>query len=366
MITQKEVRKALGSVMDPDLKKDIVTLGMVKNIRIPDAQTVHFEVELTTPACPLKELIRKNCYNALKEHLGKDTKVEINMTSRVASNERLKEMKWGIKNIIAVASGKGGVGKSTITANVAIGLARAGAKVGLIDADIFGPSIPSMFNCEYEKPGMTSENGKNFIVPILQYQVKLISIGVLTAGTDAVVWRGPMASSALRQFIFDTRWEELDYLFIDLPPGTSDIHLTMVQSVPVTAAIVVTTPQKISLIDARRGIAMFRQPRINVPILGVVENMAFFSPPDRPKSRYYLFGKDGGAKLAAETNVPLLGQIPITESICADSDLGTPSILGESEASGYFQSLCDEVAKAISVRNYQVEPSQKVEITRGA
>ncbi len=269
---------------------------------------------LTTPACPLKELLRKDCEKAIEKHFGA-IKTEIEMSSNVTTTRNNAPLLPGVKNIIAIASGKGGVGKSTVAANLAVALAKTGAEVGLIDADIYGPSVPTMFNCEFEQPNVVQEDGKNKIVPIQQYGVKLMSIGFLSDPENAVVWRGPMASSALKQFLGDTSWGELDYLLIDLPPGTSDIHLTLVQSVPVTGAVIVSTPQKVALADAQKGIAMFRQPQINVPILGIVENMAYFTPEELPNNKYFIFGENGGRNLAEKFNVPLLGQIPIVQTI---------------------------------------------------
>ncbi|MBV6646706.1 MAG: P-loop NTPase, partial [Cyclobacteriaceae bacterium] len=253
-ITKENVLKALREVEDPDLKKDLVTLNMIQNIHISGSK-VKFDVVLTTPACPLKELIKNDCLKALAKHFGESIDPDINMTSSVTTTRDNAPLLPNVKNIIAVASGKGGVGKSTVSANLAVALAKSGAKVGLIDADIFGPSMPTMFNCEHEQPGVVQENGKNMIIPIDQYGVKLISIGFLSPAENAVVWRGPMASSALKQFIADTKWGDLDYLLIDLPPGTSDIHLTLVQTVPVTGAMIVTTPQKVALADAQKGVA---------------------------------------------------------------------------------------------------------------
>ena len=275
--TQSDILKALSQVEDPDLKRDLVTLNMIKDVKV-DPKKVSFTVVLTTPACPLKEKIRQDCEDAVKLVVGESVEIDIHITSSVTTLRNNTPILPGVKNIIAIASGKGGVGKSTVTSNLAVALAQAGAKVGLIDADIYGPSIPTMFNCEHEQPNVKQVNGKNVIIPIEQYGVKLISIGFLSPPDSAVVWRGPMASSALKQFFGDTDWGELDYLLIDLPPGTSDIHLTMVQTVPVTGAVIVTTPQKVALADANKGLAMFKQPQINVPILGVVENMAYFAP----------------------------------------------------------------------------------------
>ncbi|MEO1253503.1 MAG: Mrp/NBP35 family ATP-binding protein, partial [Bacteroidota bacterium] len=287
----------------------------------------------------------------------------INMTSNVTTKREEGPVLPGVKNIIAISSGKGGVGKSTVAANLAVALAKSGADVGLIDADIFGPSIPTMFNCEFEQPGIVQEDGKNKIVPIQQYGVKLISIGFLTNSEDAVVWRGPMASSALRQFITDAKWGNLDYLLIDLPPGTSDIHLTLVQAVPVTGAVVVTTPQKVALADAQKGIAMFKQPQINVPILGLVENMAWFTPEELPKNKYFIFGEDGGQKLAEKNDIELLGQLPIVQSIREGGDNGYPAAMKEDILGDSFSKLAESVAQQVAIRNAAIPETKKVEVT---
>ncbi len=360
-LTKEKLLKALSEVIDPDLKKDLVSLGMIQNIRI-NGNNVVFDVVLTTPACPLKEVIRKDCEEKIAKHLG-DVKSTINMTSNVTSKRKEESVLQGVKNIIAISSGKGGVGKSTIAANLAVALARTGADVGLIDADIFGPSIPTMFNCEFEQPGIVPEGGKNKIVPILQYGVKLLSIGFLTNKEEAVVWRGPMASSALRQFISDAQWGDLDYLLIDLPPGTSDIHLTLVQSVSVTGAVVVTTPQKIALADAQKGISMLKQPQINVPILGLIENMAWFTPEELPNNTYFLFGKGGGKRLAEKNEIDLLGQIPIVQSIREGSDNGYPVAMKEGVLADAFNKLAMNVAQQVAVRNASVPETKKVEVT---
>ncbi len=259
----------------------------------------------------------------------------------------------GVKNIVAIASGKGGVGKSTVTTNLAVALAKAGAKVGLIDADIFGPSIPTMFNCENEQPNVKQVSGKNILIPIEQYGVKLISIGFLAPPDSAIIWRGPMASSALKQFFSDADWGELDYMLIDLPPGTSDIHLTLVQSVPVTGAVIVTTPQKVALADANKGLAMFRQAQINVPILGIVENMAYFTPAELPNNKYYIFGKDGGKNLSEKFGVPFLGQIPLVQSIRESGDSGLPAVLKDGPTADAFTELAKALARQIAIRNAQ-------------
>ena len=359
--SQKDIIKALSTVQDPDLKRDLVSLGMIKDIKIA-ADKVEFTVVLTTPACPLKEKIRQDCEDAVRRVVGGTVEVNIHMTSSVTSLRDNAQLLPGVKNIIAIASGKGGVGKSTVTSNLAVALAKSGAKVGLIDADIYGPSIPTMFNCEYEQPMVRQINGKNTIIPIEQYGVKLISIGFLAPPDSAVVWRGPMASSALKQFFTDTDWGNLDYLLIDLPPGTSDIHLTLVQTVPVTGAVIVTTPQKVALADANKGLAMFKQPQINVPVLGVVENMAYFTPEELPTNKYYIFGKDGGKNLSEKHNVPLLGQIPLVQTIRESGDSGLPAVMKEGPTSVAFQELAETLARHVAIRNANAAKTQPVEL----
>lgn len=359
---QEDILKALSEVQDPDLKKDLVTLGMIEEVKI-DGNKISFKVVLTTPACPMKELIRKDCEKALTKHFGENIEMEIIMTSSVTSVRDQAPLLPGVKNIIAIASGKGGVGKSTVASNLAIALSRSGADVGLIDADIFGPSVPTMFNCEYEQPTIKKVGEKNLIVPVQQYGVKLMSIGFLAPPEGAVVWRGPMASSALKQFIGDTDWGDLDYLLIDLPPGTSDIHLTMVQTVPVTGAVIVTTPQKVALADAQKGISMFQQGQINVPILGLVENMSYFTPEELPNNKYYIFGEGGGEKLAKKFDIPMLGQIPIVQSIRESGDAGYPAAMKDDVTSEAFSELASAIARQVAIRNANFDQTKKVEIT---
>ncbi|MBC6607946.1 Mrp/NBP35 family ATP-binding protein [Hymenobacter sp. BT188] len=365
-ITQEDVLRALSYVEEPDLGKDLVTLNMIEDVRI-DGLNVSFSVILTTPACPLKELIHNACVRAIHTMVDKNAVVNVNLTSRVttarAANSAILS---GVKNIIAIASGKGGVGKSTVTANLAIALARTGAKVGLIDADISGPSMPTMFGLEDSRPHVfQTPEGKNLILPIEKFGVKLMSIGFLAPSDNAIVWRGPMASSALKQFISEVDWGELDYLLIDMPPGTSDIHLTLVQTVPVTGALIVTTPQKVALADAQKGLQMFRQPQINVPVLGVIENMAWFTPSELPESKYFIFGEGGGKALAEKHEVPLLGQIPLVQSIRETGDQGTPAITQEgTPAAAIFEQVAEEVARQISIRNAVAPRTQVVEMTR--
>lgn len=359
-ITRERVLKALSTVEDPDLKKDLVTLGMIQDIVI-EGKIIKFSVVLTTPACPLKELIKNNCVEALKKEFG-EVVLDIFMTSNVTTARDNAPLIPHVKNIIAIASGKGGVGKSTCSSNLAVALANTGAKVGLIDADISGPSIPTMFNVEAEQPAVKQENGKNIIIPIEQYGVKLMSIGFLTPADSAVVWRGPMASSALKQFIGDVEWGELDYLLIDLPPGTSDIHLTMVQTIPVTGAVIVTTPQKVAIADATKGLTMFQQPQINVPILGVIENMAYFSPEELPDNKYYLFGKEGGKKLSAKFSVPFLGEIPIVQSIRESGDSGYPAVFKEGVTAEAFTAIAENLARQVAIRNAEKNKTETVQV----
>ncbi len=348
--TKEQIIKALSTVEEPDLKQDLVSLNMIQNIDIQENK-VKFTVILTTPACPLKEQIRQSCEVAIREFVATDLAIEIEMTAHVTTLRNDSPILPNVKNIIAVASGKGGVGKSTVAANLAVALSEVGAKVGLVDADIYGPSIPTMFDCETAKPGVVVKEGKNLIIPVEKYGIKLLSIGFLAAPQEAVVWRGPMASSALRQFLSDADWGELDYLIIDLPPGTSDIHLTLVQTIPVTGAVIVTTPQKVALADAQKGIAMFRQPKINVPILGIIENMAYFTPEELPENKYYILGKDGGKMLAKRNEIRFLGEIPIVQSIRESGDAGMPAVLQKHQVRQVFETIAQQVAQSLAVQN---------------
>jgi len=349
-ITPNQIKSALSHVEEPDLKKDLVSLNMIQDIDI-QGNKVKFTVVLTTPACPLKEQIRTSCEEAIAEYVSPNLEVEVNMTANVTSLRTDNTVLPNVKNVIAIASGKGGVGKSTISANLAVALAETGAKVGLVDADIYGPSIPTMFDCETAKPGVVKDNNKNIIIPVQKYGVKLLSIGFLAAPEEAVIWRGPMASSALRQFLSDADWGKLDYLLIDLPPGTSDIHLTLVQTIPVNGAVVVTTPQKVALADAQKAIAMFQQPKIDVPILGVVENMAYFTPEELPNNKYYIFGQEGGKLLAKRNEVNFLGEIPIVQGVRESGDAGMPIVLQKNLVRYAFEEVAQEVARTLAVRN---------------
>lgn len=361
MITEAAVLKALGHVDDPDFKKDLVTLNMIKDIKI-NGKEIEFTVELTTPACPMKEMIEKACLNAIKIFVDKEAIVKINMTARVNTNRMDGDkILSGVKNIIAVASGKGGVGKSTVSTNLALALAQEGAKVGILDADIYGPSVPMMFGIQGERPMMRQVGEKSMIEPIERFGVKVMSIGLLVDEKQAVIWRGPMATSAIRQFIGDVYWGELDYLILDLPPGTGDIHLTMVQTIPITGAVIVTTPQAVAMADARKGIMMFRQGQINVPILGIIENMSYFTPAELPENKYYIFGKGGGAQLAEQFEVPFLGEVPIVQSIREGGDRGFPAVINDDPVSrDTFINLAKEIARSISMRNANIDPTKVV------
>jgi len=362
-MTNEDILKALSNVQEPDLGKDLVTLNMVKDIAI-DGNKVSFTVVLTTPACPLKDMIMNACINAVKLLVNKEAEVTVNFTSNTSSNRRDgKTILGGVKNIIAVVSGKGGVGKSTVSSNLALALAQGGAKVGLMDADIYGPSQHIMFGVRGERPLMKEVDGKGLIVPIEKFGIKMMSIGILIDEKQAVVWRGPMVSSAIRQFVSEVDWGELDYLVIDMPPGTGDIHLTMVQTVPVTGVIVVTTPQTVALADAKKGIAMFGQAQLKVPVIGLVENMSYFTPAELPGNKYYLFGKDGGKNLAEDFDIPFLGQIPIVESIREGGDIGIPAMVGDDPITKKaFMDFAANAVRGIAMRNANLEPTEIQEV----
>jgi len=358
---QDQILSALRTVEDPDLHQDLVTLGMVQDLRVAP-HSVAFTLVLTTPACPMREWLKKACVQAIHTHIAADLVVDIHIATQVTSTRVHAPVLPRVKNIIAVASGKGGVGKSTVAVNVAIAWAQRGAQVGLLDADIFGPSVPTMLGCEGIKPAIVAYNEKNYLVPLEKYGIKALSIGLLAPTDDAVVWRGPMASKALRQLLTESDWGALDYLLIDLPPGTSDIHLTLVQAVPVTGAVIVTTPQKVALADARKGLAMFQKAGIDVPVLGIVENMAYFADTAHPEHKHYLFGQGGGQQLATQQGVPFLGQIPLVQGIREGGDSGVPAAL--QEATQVFDPIAAALAQQIAIRNAHVAPTQPVQITR--
>lgn len=361
-ITEDKILDALSHVIDPDLGKDLVTLNMIEDISI-EGKTVRFTVNLTTPACPMKAEIERACINAVKHMVDTDAEVIPNMSSKVTQSaatqqENADSVLKHVKNIVAVASGKGGVGKSTVAVNLAVALQKAGAKVGLVDTDIYGPSIPTMFGLN-ERPNIST---RRKVVPLEKHGIKLMSMGFMVDEDQAVVWRGPMVSSAVKQFLNDTEWGELDYLIMDLPPGTGDIQLTIVQTVPLTGAIVVSTPQEVALADARKGVAMFK--KVNVPVLGIIENMAYFTPPELPENKYYIFGQGGARKLAEKLDVPFLGEIPIDQAVREGGDEGLPIVLKDEKSLSAvaFQDVAEKSAQQISIRNMGGDPTQKVEI----
>ncbi len=362
-MTNEAILQALSNVQEPDLGKDLVTLNMVKDIVI-EGDAVSFTIVLTTPACPMKDMMRTASENAIKLLVNKQAKVTVNFTANTTSTRKDdQKVLGGVKNIIAVVSGKGGVGKSTISANLALALSEGGASVGLMDADIYGPSVPIMFGVRGARPMMKEVDGKGMIVPLEKFGIKLMSIGLLVDEKNAVVWRGPMASSAIRQFVTDVDWGELDYLVIDMPPGTGDIHLTLMQTVPVTGAIIVTTPQNVALADAKKGIAMFGQAQINVPIIGLVENMAYFTPAELPNNKYYLFGKEGGKNLAEEYDLSFLGQIPLVQSIREGGDEGIPAMVGSDEVTkNAFRNFTAQSVRNIALRNANLPQTALIEV----
>ena len=357
-VTSEQVLQALSNVEEPDLKKDLVTLNMVQDVKI-DGNKVSFSIILTTPACPLKAMIENACRNAIHHFISKDIEVHINMTSRVTTQKNIGLP--GVKNIIAVASGKGGVGKSTVAANLALGLSITGAKVGLIDADIYGPSMPIMFGLEGAKPKATEIDGKTRIAPMEKYGIKLLSIGFFTDPNQPVPWRGPMVSTAVKQLFNDADWGELDYLVVDLPPGTGDIHITVSQTFPIAGAVIVTTPQNVALADAKKGIGMFMMNAINVPLLGIIENMSYFTPAELPDNKYYIFGHGGGQKLASQLDIPFLGEIPLVKSIADSGDIGMPVILQNGNPmSKAFADMAKRVAQQVAIANANANSSSLV------
>ncbi len=362
---EADIKKALSFVIEPDLKKDIIELNLVSNIQ-SDGNKVSFDLQISNPAMHNKKRVIEACELHLNRILKAPIELNINLTpiAKNSGSPEVNKVLPNVKNIIAIASGKGGVGKSTVTANLAIALAQKGYKVGLVDADIYGPSMPLMFNVEDEKPKPIEINGKNLMNPVESHGVKMLSIGFFADANQAVVWRGPMATKALTQLFTEVNWGELDYMLIDLPPGTGDIHLSLVQTVSVTGAIIVSTPQKVALIDARKAIGMFKMESINVPIIGMIENMAYFTPDELPENKYYIFGQDGLKRLAEENNLPLLGEIPLVQSIREAGDAGRPAILQETSAQALaFKVFAENVVTEVNNRNEKLDPTQKVEIT---
>lgn len=360
----KLILDALSKVRYPGNGKDLVANGMIEDdIRI-DGNKVSFSIIFEKPNDPFIRSVVKAAETAILTFISPDVEIKGNIAvkSKQIARPNPENPLPGVKNIIAVSSGKGGVGKSTIASNLAVALARQGYKVGLLDADIFGPSAPTMFDIEDTDVYTENIGGRDLIVPVERYGVKILSIGFFVRKDDAILWRGGMASNALKQLITDGAWGELDYFVLDLPPGTSDIHLTLVQTLAITGAIVVTTPQKVALADARKGISMFTGDKVNVPILGLVENMSWFTPAELPENKYYIFGKEGGKRLAEEMGVPLLGQIPIVQSICESGDAGHPVALDDSITGLAFNRLAEAVVKATDERNATKPSTQRVEV----
>ncbi len=363
----EQILTVLSEIKDPDSGKDLISLNAIESL-VSEDNKISFSINL--PKNPFLKSIEKACIKTITSKLSEDVKVEIKpaikkIDFKKISFGRTDEQKIlpGVKNILAVASGKGGVGKSTVSVNLAIALAKTGAKVGLLDADVYGPSIPKMLGVEDARPEIKKINGKDIIVPIEKQGIKMLSIGFFVKPEDALIWRGAMATSAINQFVKDADWGELDYFLIDLPPGTGDIHLTIVQAMPVTAAVIVSTPQQVALADALRGVSMFRAEKIEVPIIGFIENMAWFTPEELPENKYYIFGKDGLKDLAFRMDIPLLGQIPIVQSIREAGDEGKPVSLDETTPMGKaFNDLAKEIAIKIEERNANLDPTKKVEI----
>ncbi|MFD1551754.1 chromosome partitioning protein [Putridiphycobacter roseus] len=348
-ISADQVTAALSKVIEPDLKKDIITLGLVSNIQVEDNK-VAFTVQISNPAMHSKKRMQEACEFALERAFGKEVKSAILIEALPKDRDpEVRKVLPNVKHIIAIASGKGGVGKSTITSNLAAGLAKQGYKVGLVDADIYGPSAPTMFDLVGQRPKGVEKDGKTLIQPIESYGVKVLSIGFFSEPDQAVVWRGPMASKALNQLFKDAEWGALDYLLIDLPPGTGDIHLSLVQNVPLTGVVIVSTPQEVALADARKGINMFQMDSLKVPVVGLVENMAWFTPAELPDNKYYIFGRDGAKNLAESMNVPLLAQIPLIQSVRESGDVGRPAVLQENTISSkVFDEFVATFVKAVN------------------
>jgi ATP-binding protein involved in chromosome partitioning len=365
---KEQILKALETITVAGEGKNMVESGAVKNI-MTFADEIVVDLVLSSPAMHIKKRAEADVIKTIKEKVSEEAKVMVNIKVEAPakpSNPNLIKGKNipGIKNIIAVASGKGGVGKSTITANLAVSLSKLGYKVGILDADIYGPSIPIMFDVVKERPLSTTIDGRSKMKPVENYGIKVLSIGFFTTPEQAVIWRGPMASKALNQLIFDAAWGDLDYMLIDLPPGTGDIHLSIMQSMPITGAVVVSTPQPVALADARRGVAMFQQENIQVPVLGVIENMAYFTPEELPENKYYIFGKEGAKNLSEDLNISFLGEIPLVQSIREAGDSGRPSALQEeTPLAKAFEKITKEVIKELNNRNEILPPTEVIQMT---
>src|SRR5690554_4573693 len=367
-ISKKDILLALETITAPGEGKNMVESGVVQNV-VTFADEVVVDLKLSTPALHIKKRAEADVIKVIKERVDANAKVQVNIKVEAPpkpQNPNLIKGKPipGIKNIIAVASGKGGVGKSTVTANIAVSLSKMGFKVGILDADIYGPSIPMMFDVEMEKPLSVNVGGKSKMKPIENYGIKVLSIGFFTQPNQAVIWRGPMAAKALNQLIFDAAWGELDFMLLDLPPGTGDIHLSIMQSLPITGAVVVSTPQNVALADARKGVAMFQQESINVPVLGIIENMAYFTPAELPNNKYYIFGKEGAQYLAEDLKVPFLGEVPLVQSIREAGDVGRPAALqSATPIEEAFEAITRNVVEETVRRNENLPPTEAIKIT---
>ncbi|KRD11089.1 chromosome partitioning protein [Flavobacterium sp. Root901] len=363
-LDRKEILKALETITIAGEGKNMVESGAVANV-LTFGDEVVVDLVLHTPAMHIKKRAEDDIKKTIHELISADAKIKVNIKVETPEKAEIKGRAIpGIKNIIAVASGKGGVGKSTVTANLAVTLAKMGFKVGVLDADVYGPSMPIMFDVENEKPVSITVDGKSKMKPIESYEIKMLSIGFFTAPSQAVIWRGPMAAKALNQMIFDADWGELDFMLLDLPPGTGDIHLSIMQSLPITGAVVVSTPQAVALADAKKGVAMFMQDNINVPVLGIIENMAYFTPEELPDNKYYIFGQEGAKNLAEDLNVPFLGEVPIVQSIREAGDYGRPAALQTaSPIEAVFEEITRNVVQEVVARNESLPATEAIKIT---
>ena len=366
-LSKSDILKALETITVPGEGKNMVESGAVKNLQVFGDEVV-VDITINNPSLQARKKTEVEILKAIHREVYEKAKITVNVKVDAPSRPAVNEIKGkpipGIQNIIAVASGKGGVGKSTITANLAVTLAKMGFKVGLLDADIYGPSMPLMFDVANEKPLAANIGGRSKMRPIENYGVKVLSIGFFTEPNQAVIWRGPMAAKALNQLIFDAHWGELDFMLLDLPPGTGDIHLSIMQAMPVTGAVVVSTPQEVALADARKGVAMFQQESINVPVLGIVENMAYFTPEELPDNKYYIFGREGAKKLAEDLKVPFLGEIPLVQSIREAGDVGRPAALQTATVvESSFEDLTKRVVEELVRRNDNLPPTEAIKIT---